>query len=110
MTRLATVKTTDIPAHAVDLEKAAAVNAELDAKMAQAQAMQNAATEMLMMGLRALSQRAVSALSNLFVLLTVASCFALWWVILPGITVLQIIGLSIYSLFVLLVNIWGRQK
>ena len=71
---------------------------------------QQFATEMLLEAVRALTARTVVALANLFTLLTVASAFYLWVMTLPSITTLQIIGLTIYSAFVLMVNIWGRRK
>lgn len=68
------------------------------------------ATQMLMTALKALSQRFVVALSNLFTLLTAASAFYLWMICLPEISVLKIVGLSIYSVFILALNVWGRRK
>lgn len=58
----------------------------------------------LMLGLSALSKRTLVALSNLFTLLTVASAFALWWRVLPEPSVYQLVGLSIYAVFLLIVN------
>ena len=69
-----------------------------------------AATAMLITALRALSERFVIALSNLFTLLTAASAFYLWAIALPEITALKIVALSIYSVFVLALNIFGRRK
>lgn len=68
------------------------------------------ATAMLMTALRALSQRFIVALANLFTLLTAASAFYLWLQALPELNMLKIIGLSIYSVFVLALNIYGRHK
>lgn len=68
------------------------------------------ATKMLLMALQALGQRFVVALSNLFTLLTAASAFYLWLVALPELDILKIVGLSIYSIFVLALNIYGRRK
>lgn len=68
------------------------------------------ATKMLLMAIQALSQRFVVALSNLFTLLTAASAFYLWMMALPEIDVLKIVALSIYSVFVLALNIYGRRK
>ena len=79
-------------------------------KLQSARVAQEAATKMLMMAISALSQRFVVALSNLFTLVTVASAFYLWVLALPTMTWNQIIGLTIYSGFVLLVNIYGRRK
>ena len=60
--------------------------------------------EALKLGLSALSQRTVVALSKLFTLLTVASAFALWWRVLPEPSIQQLVGLSIYAVFLLIVN------
>lgn len=61
--------------------------------------------EALRIGLSALSQRALVALSRLFTLLTVASAFTLWWRVLPDPSVFQLVGLSIYAAFVLTANL-----
>ena len=58
----------------------------------------------LMIGLGALSKRTLVALAQLFTLLTVASAFALWWRVLPDPSVYQLVGLSIYAVFLLIVN------
>lgn len=58
----------------------------------------------LMLGLGALSKRTLIALSNLFTLLTVISAFALWWSVLPNPTLYQLVGLTIYAVFLLIVN------
>ena len=65
--------------------------------------------EALMLGLSALSQRMVVGLSKLFTLITVASAFALWWAVMPNPTVLQLIGLGMFGLFVLAVNVIVRR-
>lgn len=70
---------------------------------------QKVATDMLMMALAALSQRFVIALASLFTLVTVASAFYLWALALDGITPTQIVGLTIYSLFILAVNIYAKK-
>jgi hypothetical protein len=63
----------------------------------------------LTLGLSALSQRAVIALSRLFVLLATASAFALWWSVLPNPTVLQLVGLGMYAAFVLAASVIVRR-
>jgi hypothetical protein len=63
----------------------------------------------LMIGLGALSQRAVIGLSKLFTLLTVASAFMLWWSVLPNPSILQLVGLGLYAVFVLAANIIARK-
>ena len=63
----------------------------------------------LSLALSALSQKAVIALSRLFVLLATASAFALWWRVMPEPTVLQLIGLSLYAIFALAASVIVRR-
>lgn len=74
---------------------------------------QDAATsigiEALRLGLGALTQRTLVAISRLFTLLTVTSAFALWWNVLPAPTILQLVGLGMYGLFVLAANFLVRR-
>jgi len=63
----------------------------------------SAAANLLMLSLKALSQRAVAALADLFTLLTVASAFWVWCSVLDPNTY-QIVSHSIYGLFVLAAN------
>ena len=64
------------------------------------QVQSDAGMAMLMMGLKALSQRALIALSSLFSLLTAGSAFWLWF-LTPKPDIYQIVSLTIYALFVL---------
>ena len=73
------------------------------------QALEAAGMQALMLGLGALSKRAVIALQSLFVLLATASAFILWWAVMPNPTVLQLVGLSIYALFVLAASVIVRK-
>ena len=68
------------------------------------------AVAMITLGIKTLSQRALTAATDLFTLLTVASAFWLWWSI-PAPNDRQIIALSIYALFVLAANwiVRGRK-
>jgi hypothetical protein len=66
-------------------------------------ALESAGLAILMASLKALSARAVEALSKLFTLATVASAFYLWY-LTPEPNVLQIVSLTIYALFVLAAN------
>lgn len=66
------------------------------------------ATDLLVLSLKALSKRSLIAISNLFCLLTVGSVFVLFYNI-PNPSVLQIINLTIYSLFVLAANAIVRR-
>ena len=60
----------------------------------------DAGMTMLMMGLGALSKRAIAALPSVFALPAVGSAFWLWY-LTPKPDVFQIISLTIYALFVL---------
>lgn len=67
------------------------------------------AAQMMTIALGALSQRALVALSSLF---TAAALLSVWWLFdlcLPGPSPLQLIGLSIYGLFVLLLEFVRRR-
>lgn len=64
---------------------------------------------MLTIALKALSQRALVAATDLFSLLTVASAFWLWWSI-PAPNDRQIVSLSIYAAMILAINIIVRRK
>lgn len=68
-----------------------------------------AATAMLLLGLKTLSQRSVVALSNLFTLLTCVSAFILWQDVLPNPNGLQLTGLGLYGVFILLLHIVRRK-
>jgi hypothetical protein len=64
---------------------------------------------MLTMALKALSQRALTAATDLFSLLTIASAFWLWWSI-PAPNDRQIISLALYGLLILAINVIVRRK
>lgn len=69
---------------------------------------ESAGTTMLLMGLKALSQRALIALSSLFTLITVASAF---WLYMSRTTLdpQQLILCGMYALFVLAANVIVRR-
>lgn len=67
------------------------------------------AITMLTIGLKALSQRALTAAMDLFSLITMASAFWLWWSI-PVPNDRQILSLTIYALLVLAINVIVRRK
>lgn len=69
-----------------------------------------AAFEMLLLGIKALSQRTVVALGNLFTLLTAFSAFWLWYSALPAPDAYQLISLAFYGVFVLALNWIVRRK
>jgi hypothetical protein len=67
------------------------------------------AIAMLTIGLKALSQRAVTAITDLFTLITCAGAWYLWY-LTPNPTQQQIISLSIYAAFTLAANYIVRRK
>ena len=69
---------------------------------------ERAASAALLLGLKALSQRAIAALLDLFALVTVISAWWLWWSI-PEPSIHQIVALSIYAAFVLAANFIVRR-
>lgn len=69
----------------------------------------NVATGLLLLALKALSQRAVVALDGLFTLACVASAFALWYVTLPQPTPGQLTGLGLYGLLLIAIHLVRRK-
>ena len=69
-----------------------------------------AATTMLLLGLKTLSQRTVVALAHLFTLLTCVSAFILWQDVLPNPNGYQLTGLGLYGLFLLLLHLVRRRN
>ena len=67
------------------------------------------AIAMLTIGLKALSQRALTAATDLFSLLTIASCFYLWY-LTPSPNDRQIVSLTLYGLLILAINWIVRRK
>lgn len=65
--------------------------------------------EVLLLALKALSQRTLTAITNAMTLLLVASAWALWWRALAEPSVPQLVGLGGYAAFVLLVDITRRR-
>lgn len=64
---------------------------------------------MLTIALKALSQRALTAATDLFSLLTIASAFWLWSTI-PEPNDRQIVSLALYGLLILAINVIVRRK
>lgn len=73
-------------------------------------AQQEAATAMLALALRALSQRAITAAASLFTLLTVASAFWLALQIAVNPTPYQLTCFALYLAFVVGINIIVRKR
>ena len=69
----------------------------------------SAATAALILGLKALSQRALIAVDNLFTLITV--CLVFWlWKSIPQPDTYQLISLGVFAVFVLAANVIVRRK
>lgn len=66
------------------------------------------AIAMIMLGIKALSQRALTAATDLFTLITVSGAFYLWMVT-PKPDAYQITSLSIYAVFTLAANYIVRK-
>jgi hypothetical protein len=72
---------------------------------------EDAATGILLTALKALSQRALVAVGNLFVLAAAASAFWLWLVTLPSPSIPQLVGLALYgALMLALVHLVLRRR
>jgi hypothetical protein len=72
---------------------------------------ESAATSILLTALKALSQRTLIALGNLFVLAAAGSAFWLWLVTLPSPSIQQLVGLGLYGLLMLaLVHLVLRRR
>jgi hypothetical protein len=67
------------------------------------------ALALITLGIKTLSQRALTAATDLFTLITCAGAFYLWMVT-PNPDDKQIISLSIYALFTLAANFIVRRK
>lgn len=79
------------------------------ARPATQQQSSRVAIEMLQIALGALSQRMLVALASLFTLLTVGSAFYLW-LLTPDPSVQQIVSLSIYSVFIVVINYLNMRR
>lgn len=66
-------------------------------------------TEMLLLALRALSQRAMTAITNLFTVALVGSAWMLWKQVLPDPSNRQLVAIAGYGLFCLLIDIVRRR-
>ena len=69
----------------------------------------SAATQALVLALKALSQRALIAVDNLFTLISVCLVFVLFRSF-PTPDTYQLVGLGIFSLFVLAANVIARRS
>ena len=72
-------------------------------------AFDGAAIRMMQMAMWELSKRAVVALASLFMLATVSSVFVLWY-LTPDPNQNQIVSMTIYAGFVLLVNYLNMRR
>ena len=76
---------------------------------AQAQDAANA-VRLLMLSLRVVSQRFVTALSHLFTAVGLASAWYLWLKILPNPTITQLVGVGLYAGFLLAIEFVRRMN
>jgi hypothetical protein len=72
-------------------------------------AIENAGLQMLLMGLRALSQRSLVAVASLVDLALLASAFVLWLKIIREPSPVQLAGVGGYAVFIL-AAIWIRSR
>ena len=93
----------------VEDEEVAVAAPASDAKLAEAQAQAQRATQMLLLAIKTSSDRAIAAVFNLFTVATVASAWWLWTMVLPNPSVDQLVGLAIYALFILTVEVIRRK-
>lgn len=69
-----------------------------------------AALEMILLGLKTLSQRTIVAFAQLFSTLTCFSVFWLFYTVLPSPTVNQLVGLFLYGIFVLALHLVRKKS
>ena len=69
----------------------------------------SAGLDLLLLGLKTVSQRAITAITNLFTLVTMAGTWWLWYQT-PDPNPTQIVSLSIFAAFVLAANWLVRRK
>ena len=70
---------------------------------------QSAFAQLLALSLKSLSQRAVVALSSLVDLALISSAFVLWLNVMQQPSVLQLVGIGMYAVFMLVV-LWLRNR
>lgn len=70
-------------------------------KPAKPSRVENGLTDLLVVSLRALSQRALVALGSLVDLALIGSAFVLWLLIIGSPSVLQLVGVGGYAAFIL---------
>jgi hypothetical protein len=70
---------------------------------------ESAAFDVLMLSLKALSQKTVVALSTCFTGMALLSAWLLWYEILPNPAPTQLIGVAGYAVFILLLE-WIRRR
>ncbi len=68
------------------------------------------AAEALTIALRALSQRSLIALASLFSILLAGSVFALYWKVLPNPSIESLVGLGLYSIFIIGLHVVRARK
>jgi hypothetical protein len=89
----------------IETDKIQPVNPEIE----KTSMFDSAAMDMVLLGIKTLSQRAIVAFSTLFTLLTCASVFVLCYIISPSPNSYQLVELAIYCGFVLLLHLVRRK-
>jgi hypothetical protein len=74
-----------------------------------AAALESRLSGLIVTALKTLSQRTLVAISNTFSLILAGSAFMLWWRALPAPSVLQLVGLGMYSAFILALDFVRRR-
>lgn len=69
----------------------------------------NAAQRMLLLALGQLSKRALAGISDLFSLIGLASVWALWRATLDAPNATQLVGIGMYSVFLLILEVIRRK-
>ncbi len=64
----------------------------------------------LTIALTALGQRSLIALASLFSILLAASVFALYWKVLPNPSIESLVGLGLYSIFIIGLHVVRARK
>jgi hypothetical protein len=66
--------------------------------------------QLLLLSIRIVSQRFITAVSHLFTAAMVGSALLLWWRALPDPTPLQLVGLGMWAVFLLAVEFIRRTR
>ena len=79
-------------------------------KSAEDSFLNKVALDAMLLAFKALSQRTIIALGQLFTLLTCLSAFWLWYIVLPNPNSYQLVGLALYGAFLLLLHLVKKKS